>query len=694
MEELLKLGSFGTTNCSGIKKNSFGITRSSPKFLRVFHPELESLCALVEAPVFVHQPLCNGAYVLSRASIIPKWGVQHVHLEPHHIVRKRSISQPLRIKVFYDKSVYRLPPEKFEVINNTILPQALEYWQRTLLVRPMVVPIKLNRKCPNNQAFFPVNVSEQHCKERCENVTTCGEVVVPEEHLEPCRVCSATGHFCTTSTPKGVGIQDADFVFYVSAMQTDRCHKGQTVAYAAHCQQEAALDRPIAGHANLCPNSISTKPQDLDTLLSTVKHEILHALGFSVSLYAYFRDKSGYPLTPRGRNGKPMVNKVIQAHQWSDRVIREVERRDWRVRGNLTKKTVKIVVTPRVQEEIRWHFNCSYLEGAELEDQGEDGTVLTHWEKRLFENEAMTGTHTQNPVYSRITLALMEDTGWYMPNYAMAQELKWGKNLGCDFAFKSCKDWIDTRRARGESIHPYCDKVKKDPLETECTDSRDSVALCNLVEYPQELPNIFQNFDYIPGIPPTEIGKYGGSVSLADYCPYIQEFTWKSNNIVVRGSQCQFPENMPQPEKNFALEYYGSGSKCFNHNKEMWEERTCSQVRQWQHWGSGCYRYECASGHLNVIVANHTYTCFHAGQQLKIQIFFQGWLHIGTIVCPPCHEICGENDINCQPDSVKSYYASSDKKYYFDELPCGSMCLVSNRIAVLLLTILFFYLGR
>jgi hypothetical protein len=51
------------------------------------------------------------------------------------------------------------------------------------------------------------------------------------------------------------------------------------------------MDRPIAGHANLCPDSISTKPQDLETLLSTVKHEILHALGFSVSLYAYFRDK-------------------------------------------------------------------------------------------------------------------------------------------------------------------------------------------------------------------------------------------------------------------------------------------------------------------------------------------------------------------------------------------------------------------
>ena len=41
----------------------------------------------------------------------------------------------------------------------------------------------------------------------------------------------------------GKGIEDADFVFYISAMQTERCQKGMTVAYAAHCQQESALDR-------------------------------------------------------------------------------------------------------------------------------------------------------------------------------------------------------------------------------------------------------------------------------------------------------------------------------------------------------------------------------------------------------------------------------------------------------------------
>ena len=37
------------------------------------------------------------------------------------------------------------------------------------------------------------------------------------------------------------------------------------------------------------------------------------------------------------------------------------------------------------KEEVRQHFNCPTLEGAELEDQGVVGTSLTHWEKRIFE---------------------------------------------------------------------------------------------------------------------------------------------------------------------------------------------------------------------------------------------------------------------------------------------------------------------
>ena len=170
-------------------------------------------------------------------------------------------------------------------------------------------------------------------------------------------------------------------------------------------------------------------------------------------------------------------------------------------------------------------------------------------------------------------MALMEDTGWYLPNYDMAEELKWGKNLGCDFALKSCKDWMESRRAAGKSIHPYCNKVKRDPLETECTEDRSSVALCNLVHHGHLLPPPFQNFDSIPHVSSLEVGYYGGSVALADYCPYIQvsqislsegnshlrlimqEFTWRSNNVVVRGSHCAYIENQPS---EYEREQYNS----------------------------------------------------------------------------------------------------------------------------------------
>ncbi|VDM83383.1 unnamed protein product [Strongylus vulgaris] len=93
--------------------------------------------------------------------------------------------------------------------------------------------------------------------------------------------------------------RDADFVLYVTAISTKRCDSADTLAYAAHCQQEAELDRPVAGHVNLCPSALSTHRHDREILLSTVKHEILHALGFSVGLYAFFRDENGKPRTRR-----------------------------------------------------------------------------------------------------------------------------------------------------------------------------------------------------------------------------------------------------------------------------------------------------------------------------------------------------------------------------------------------------------
>lgn len=614
--------------------------------------------------VTTSKKICQHAY--------PKhYDVGHTHIEPEHVMKKRSIDQSLRILIKYDNSVFRLDHERFQLINQTILPEATLFWERALFVRKVENTIRLTRKCHDAQVFVKDGLT--HCIETCKEKTMCGEVEVPEDHLDACRVCDSFGKDCRIieGSEPGTGISNYDFIFYVSALQTERCNKSLTVAYAAHCQQETALDRPIAGHANLCPESISTKKQDLEVLLSTVKHEILHALGFSISLYAFYRNSNGEPLTPRRNDtGKPTLNEHLQTYQWSNKVIKSFKR-NWLVRSGYITKNIDMIVTPNVIREVRNYFNCSSLEGAELEDQGEEGTVLTHWEKRVFENEAMTGTHTQNPTFSRITLALMEDTGWYLANYSQASSMKWGKNLGCDFVMKSCKDWITSKSEKGLSIHPFCNKIKRDPLQTECTEDRNSVALCNLIRYDDVLPKSYQNFDALKHVKSGEEGYYGGSVSLADYCPYIQEFTWRSKNVIVRGSRCQFAENNPEPDKNFALERYGNQSLCFEHSERMWEERSCKQMRQWQHWGSGCYKYRCENGRLHILVGNYTYTCYHANQEIFIKIIHNEWLHKGAIVCPPCREICKEEFL-ARGESCKAGDEPPPANFYpRDELQCS-----------------------
>ena len=78
--------------------------------------------------------------------------------------------------------------------------------------------------------------------------------------------------------------------------------------------------------------------------------------------------------------------------------------------------------------------------------------------------------------------------------------------------------------------------------------------------------------------------------------------------------------NVVGDDRNFALESYGVGSKCFDHTERMWEERSCSQVRQWQHWGSGCYNYICEEQRLHMQVLNHTFTCFYPGQEIEVKL--------------------------------------------------------------------------
>ena len=46
-------------------------------------------------------------------------------------------------------------------------------------------------------------------------------------------------------------------------------------------------------------------------------------------------------------------------------------------------------------------------------------------------------------IFFRLTFALLEDTGWYQPNYEYAHEISWGRGMGCEFAQKSCMEMME-----------------------------------------------------------------------------------------------------------------------------------------------------------------------------------------------------------------------------------------------------------
>lgn len=63
---------------------------------------------------------CNwNSTFLSQSSIFQV--IHGAHIEPAHIIRKRSLDQPLRMTITYDESVYRLDEDKFELVNVSVM---------------------------------------------------------------------------------------------------------------------------------------------------------------------------------------------------------------------------------------------------------------------------------------------------------------------------------------------------------------------------------------------------------------------------------------------------------------------------------------------------------------------------------------------------------------------------------------------
>lgn len=100
--------------------------------------------------------------------------------------------------------------------------------------------------------------------------------------------------------------------------------------------------------------------------------------------------------------------------------------------------------TPRVVEVLRNHFDCMTMTGARLEARrGGLGCFGGFLDERLFFGEQVSGfqvTSRKNggASISPLTLALLEDSSWYVGNYTTSTEMPFGRGAGCQFAHGAC----------------------------------------------------------------------------------------------------------------------------------------------------------------------------------------------------------------------------------------------------------------
>ncbi|KAK7199266.1 major surface protease gp63 [Novymonas esmeraldas] len=363
--------------------------------------------------------------------------------------------------------------------------------------------------------------------------------------------------FSFPDSHKREGVANADFLLYVAAGPT----VDTMMAWAFTCQN-FWNGRPSVGVANVSPKYITADPRGK----RVIAHEILHALGFHIDVF----------------KKKGMVSHSIS------------------LRG---KWFVPVMNSPMVVAQARAHFGCKTQTFLELEDEGGVASKLSHWKRRSMKDDLMASAFGAG-IYSAMTIAAMEDTGFYKGNYSMAEPMMYGRNAGCGLMRNKC-----VVNGVSQISEMFCGSANYTKLV--CTSDRLGVGDCNLVNHPSPLPPRFRYF---------ADATLGGDDVKMDYCPYVQPYDETS---------CFFNA------KRLNGSLFGSFARCLD-APAGFAESGLSRAQ----YGL-CAKVDCATTTYSVRVRGAgTFTTCTPGTTLPLSSL-SSFFSDGHITCPPYDSVCG-----------------------------------------------------
>lgn len=384
-----------------------------------------------------------------------------------------------------------------------------------------------------------------------------GNIVVEPSSITSDSIC---GQFTIPASHKTTGVSDADFVLYMSAGPTS----GNTIAWATYCQV-FDNNRPSVGVSNVSPKYISADPQTV----RVITHELLHALGFIYDTFVAQGMASSMDL--RGKGLSP------------------------------------VLISPNVVAKTREQYGCTTQTYMELEDEGGSGTTYSHWKRRSAKDELMAGISGVGH-YTALTIAAMEDMGFYKGNYANAEPMAYGQNAGCTLATSKC-----VLNGVSQFTNMFCAPGSNNFV---CSSDYTGLGSCLVYKYKSALPSYFQYFS-----DPTMGGD--DSDALMDFCPFVQGY---SNTNCTTDGKLGLLGNV-----------YGVNSRCFNVPTGFWSggHSIAQQL-------AICANVECdaATSTYGVKVSGaSSYTTCTPGATLALSSLSSSYSS-GTLTCPGYDDVC------------------------------------------------------
>ncbi|KAL7534846.1 hypothetical protein ACHAWF_004971, partial [Thalassiosira exigua] len=294
---------------------------------------------------------------------------------------------------------------RIDALTGDILPAVSEIWAGALSILPSVDNI------------FPLSVgsSNQH---------TCGEAIIPPQHSKQ-------------------GVPNTDTLIYVT-VDGPQCYTNGTsrgiVSYASVCSYDQNM-RPLSANIDVCLSRMEVSFGEVSEeenlrITSTLTIEVGRLLGLSPSLFHHFHNsETGKPYGSKEKlvtcvNGTERIVLVPNVLQSSLDLGMDV----------LSSEPYFQVNTPTVMQVVRNHFDCQSLLGARL-NQDSTSCFGDSFDSRYHFDEDLTfmgGSADTAFSLSPLTLALLEDSGWYRANFQQATASTFGRGAGCGFVEGNC----------------------------------------------------------------------------------------------------------------------------------------------------------------------------------------------------------------------------------------------------------------